>query len=67
MRTWMLMIVAVGLLTTLMGCKSGHSHGVCDCDPDNHCYTRTPWPIAPGGPAGEQVHPPTKLPDGKKL
>jgi hypothetical protein len=50
-----------------MGCKSGHSHGVCDCDPDNHCYTRTPWPIAPGGPAGEQVHPPTKLPDGKKL
>lgn len=46
MRRAMLSLVAVGFLTVLAGCKITQAHGVCDCDIDNHCYTRTPWPIA---------------------
>ena len=69
MRTWMLLIVTIGLLSTSVGCKRIWTHGVCDCEMDNHCYTRTPWPIAPKTTTtpGEAIPGPAKLPDGKKL
>jgi hypothetical protein len=70
MRSLITMIVAVALLSS-MGCHHMWSHGVCDCENDNLCFTRTPWPIAPQAtvtPAGEPIAPPVnKLPDGKKL
>lgn len=56
----------------------GHGHGVCDCDFEDHCYTRAPWvrvgytgtiyngTVGPVGPIGEPIPQPQKsLPDGK--
>ena len=76
MRRTLFSLIAVGLLGTL-GCCHTHSHGICDCENDNHCESRAPW-IQHGG-AGTIIHssanttmpetvvvPPTKLPDGKK-
>ncbi|MBI3824103.1 MAG: hypothetical protein HY289_15655 [Planctomycetes bacterium] len=67
MRRLMLLLVAVGFLGSLGGCKLIQAHGVCDCDDDNHCQNRAPWvqhgvPIVP---ATELVPVPTK--EGKKL
>jgi hypothetical protein len=41
MRRVLYSLVAVGLFGMLAGCC--HTHGVCDCDYDDHCYTRQPW------------------------
>jgi hypothetical protein len=38
--------MAAGLFGLLSGCC--HTHGVCDCDLDDHCYTRQPWIHHPG-------------------
>jgi hypothetical protein len=54
------------------GCGNGrfaHTHGVCDCEMDDHCSSRSPWirnasPASP--PAAEVVQPPANLPDGNK-
>ena len=54
----------------------GHSHGICDCEYDDYCASRSPW-VRHGGvmPVGIPVAPtepipaPSKLPDprAKKL
>ena len=70
MRSLMMMIVSVAMLSSMLGCQRSWTHGVCDCDMDNHCFTRTPWPIARAAvmAPGEAIPAPaTKLPDGKKL
>ena len=74
MRRLLFSFLAVGLLGSL-GCCHTHSHGVCDCENDNHCESRAPW-IQHGGAVIHSsapttipepvVVPPTKLPDGKK-
>ena len=66
----LMLLVAVGILGSLAGCKLIHSHGVCDCEDDDHCYTRAPWiRLAPptSAPTEAIPTPPTKMPDGKKL
>jgi hypothetical protein len=64
-----LFVVAVGLLSSLAGCCHS-SHGICDCQYDNHCADRAPWilhgPVV-SQPAGEVITiPPMKLPDAKR-
>ena len=70
MRRLMLLLVGVSLLTMLAGCNCFHSHGICDCEYDDHCASRSPW-IRPMAPAPESIPAPEpapmKLPDGKKL
>jgi hypothetical protein len=66
MRRLMLLLVGVSLLTTLAGCHCFFAHGVCDCEQDDHCSSRSPW-VRPAVPAESIPEPlPAKLPDGKK-
>jgi hypothetical protein len=69
MRRMMFLLVAVSFLGSLAGCKLMHSHGVCDCEQDNHCADRAPW-VRTGPPitmASEPIAtPPTKTPDVPK-
>jgi hypothetical protein len=58
-----------------------HAHGVCDCEYDDYCSSRSPWlrhgvstpgmPVVTTGPVSEGIPPPTSksLPElkGKKL
>jgi hypothetical protein len=42
----------------LVGCDHVCSHGVCDCDFDDHCSTRAPWVHMAGHVAfGEHIGP----------
>lgn len=52
-----------------------HSHGVCDCEYDDYCSSRSPWIRTNGGgivhtpiavPASEPIPTPKVLPDSKK-
>jgi hypothetical protein len=63
----MLLLLVVGLIGCVAGCKHSQSHGVCDCIEDNHCAERAPW-LLHGTPTTTEtvVVPPTKLPEGKK-
>jgi hypothetical protein len=71
MRTF-LMTAALVAIGSLAGCMHTHSHGICDCDLDDHCTSRSPWVrtntmAAPVQTAPvEKVAPPQKLPDVKK-
>ena len=68
MRRMMLWLIAVGFLGSLAGCCNiMHSHGICDCEEDDHCATRQPW-VRCGAPTPAEtiVTPPTKLPEKKK-
>jgi hypothetical protein len=52
------------------GGHGGHGHGICDCDEDDYCTSRTPWVrqggfISPNGavlPAGEPIPAPKDMP-----
>jgi hypothetical protein len=69
MRHFMLLLVGVGLLSLLTGCcNCFHSHGICDCEEDDHCSSRSPWVhgSATGLPEAIGEPMPAKLPDGKK-
>ena len=80
MRYLMLMAAFALLLTSMAGCHWSHAHGVCDCEFDDYCSSRSPWVrFGPGYEAppidaipakalpGEFVAPPAKaLPDVKK-
>jgi hypothetical protein len=70
MRRLMLLLVGVSLLSMLAGCHCFHTHGICDCEEDDHCSSRSPW-VHPMAPAPESIPmpepTPAKLPDGKKL
>ena len=37
------LIAAAMFLACLAGCKHSHSHGICDCELDDHCSSRSPW------------------------
>jgi hypothetical protein len=70
MRT-ILMTAALLVLGSLAGCCHRHSHGICDCEYDDYCLSRSPWVrgnvmVTPPPAAGEKVPPPAKLPDVKK-
>jgi hypothetical protein len=69
MRRMMVFLVGVSLLSMLAGCNCFHSHGICDCEDDDHCSSRSPWIRGNGMPAAESMPAPEalKLPDGKKL
>jgi hypothetical protein len=41
------------VLGSLAGCKVSHAHGVCDCEFDDYCSSRSPW--VRFGPAGLDV------------
>lgn len=41
MRRVLFSLLALSLMTVVAGCC--HTHGVCDCDIDDHCFTRQPW------------------------
>jgi hypothetical protein len=70
----MLMLTAAAvILGSLVGCHSVCSHGICDCEYDDYCASRSPWMrgnvmvAPPGGVApAERVPAPSKLPDVKK-
>ena len=71
MRTF-LMTAALLVLGSLAGCSHQHSHGICDCEYDDYCASRSPWvrgnvmaaPVQTT--TGEKIAPPAKLPDVKK-
>jgi hypothetical protein len=73
MRTLIVSAVLV-FLGSLVGCGHTHSHGICDCEFEDYCTSRSPWVrggvmVAPAGGAPvvvEKVAPPSKLPDVKK-
>ncbi|MBI1831804.1 MAG: hypothetical protein HYR84_10175 [Planctomycetes bacterium] len=81
MRYWMLLLAAVGMLGSAVGCQCTGSrcgggwtpggraindHGICDCEDDNYCQSRAPW-LRMAPPAAESVPAaPKQLPDGKK-
>jgi hypothetical protein len=66
MRRLLFLLIACGLLGSVAGCNLTHTHGICDCDIDDHCLERAPW-LRTGVPSvGETVPLPSKLPDGKK-
>jgi hypothetical protein len=80
MRRLLFMLVSVTLLTMLAGCQGiFHAHGVCDCEDDEYCSSRSPWvhgahmvpaiPLTTTLPAEAVPAPapmPAKLPDVKK-
>jgi len=68
MRRMMFWLVAVSFLSSLVGCELIHSHGVCDCEEDNHCRDRSPWVqiVAPSTTKSEAVPAPKKLPETTK-
>ena len=68
MRRMMFWLVAVSFLGSLVGCELIHSHGVCDCEQDNHCRDRSPWVqfAAPTTTSSEAVPVPKKLPETTK-
>ena len=43
MRRLMLILVALSFLGSMSGCKHACPHGMCDCEYDDHCATRSPW------------------------
>lgn len=71
--------IAASVLVGLSGCHWMHSHGVCDCEYDDYCTSRTPWVRSTGmpppvvsstpGPISEPIPAPapapSKLPDVK--
>ena len=61
--------IVVGFLGSLAGCELIHSHGICDCEEDNHCAERSPWVqfAAPSTIVSEPIKTaPAKLPDTPK-
>jgi hypothetical protein len=67
MRRLMLLVIAVGFFSSLAGCQCrSFSHGVCDCEYDNHCASRAPWLKDTPPVTSERIQPPTRLPDGTK-
>lgn len=67
MRRLLFSFLGVGFIVSLAGCHITQSHGVCDCDVDNHCYTRSPWlRQTPPTMESEPIESPAKLPEGKK-
>ncbi len=67
MRRWMLFFAVVVFVGSLAGCKCrSFSHGVCDCEIDNHCHTRAPWTRNAPPMTGEIIAAPSKMPEGKK-
>ena len=50
MRRLLLALTALSLLGALVGCKSAGPcvRGACDCEFDDHCYSRQPW-VGQGG------------------
>ena len=73
MRTLIVSAVLV-LVGSLVGCCASHSHGICDCEFEDYCTSRSPWvrgsvmaaPIGTAPIVVEKVNPPSKLPDVKK-
>lgn len=62
MRRVLYSLMAAGLVGLFAGCC--HTHGVCDCDVDDYCYTRQPWihhPPIPAALPGHSVAVPTHL------
>ncbi len=45
-----------------------HKHGICDCEVDEYCSSRSPWIRNAGAvaPPVESIQPPAKLPAGNK-
>jgi hypothetical protein len=43
MRRTLFSVLALGMLGLSVGCKTSSTHGVCDCEVDDHCATRQPW------------------------
>jgi hypothetical protein len=43
MRRLMLLLVAWSFIGVLSGCHCVFTHGICDCDYDDHCASRSPW------------------------
>jgi len=40
----MLSIFVVGALISLVGCSNcNFTHGICDCQVDDYCTSRSPW------------------------
>jgi len=74
MRRVLFSLFATSLIGLAAGCC--HTHGVCDCEVDDYCYTRQPY-IHQGGitaplphyssPSGEAIPAPrsTPMPVGK--
>ena len=52
-----------------LGSDACRSHGICDCEIDNHCATRSPWlhfsPVTLGTPVEALPSPLKELPKGK--
>lgn len=52
---WTAMIVFVGFIGLLSGCRHHgpccHEHGLCDCYYVDPCVTREPWAMPQAGPA----------------
>ncbi|HZZ79184.1 MAG TPA: hypothetical protein VFE62_11735 [Gemmataceae bacterium] len=81
MRRVLLFLASICVISLLAGCHLYHWHGVCDCQMDDYCSSRSPWirtgAVAPGltpapveyvAPPGTTVPAPmpAKLPDAKK-
>jgi len=45
-----ILAIAASVLVGLSGCHWMHSHGVCDCEFDDYCSSRTPWVRSTGMP-----------------
>jgi hypothetical protein len=73
MRRLMFLMVALSFLGALSGCgcvfqPRMNMHGICDCEQDDHCASRSPW-IRYNTPAVpvETIPPPVKeLPSAPK-
>ena len=50
MRRLMLILVALSFLGAMSGCKHACSHGMCDCEYDDYCSSRSPWIRYGGAP-----------------
>ena len=75
MRRTMLFLLAVSFLGSMTGCCLTQTHGMCDCDFEDHCSSRAPWTrygpqvapqVAPTSEAIPAPIPAKALPDGKK-
>jgi hypothetical protein len=66
MRRLLFSALALSWLGLLTGCHCITSHGVCDCDIDDHCASRQPWVAMGAAPAlGTPVeYAPAPLPKG---
>jgi hypothetical protein len=43
MRRLMLSMLVVSALISMVGCQCIWTHGICDCEPDEYCSSRSPW------------------------